>query len=146
MAKLNLILKIRYHSKGFTLIEAIVAISILIVGFMAVLQFLPVGYKLASQSRHQSQALTLTSGKMEEYLNKTYSQLATGQVESRAPSVTDTGSQLYFFETEVVITYVDENLAEIVDDQGLKKLEVITYWDEHGVERSEKLVTLIADY
>lgn len=139
--------KIQYnHQRAFTLVEAVVALAIFIIGILAILQFLPAATKLALRARHKTQAAFLTQGKMEEYLAKSYLELDTGVVEARAPVVSDTTSQLYYFEVEVEINYVDENLNEITEDQDMKKVEVTTYWDERGQEKQEGLVTLISRY
>lgn len=136
----------RHKKQGFTLIEAVVAIAIFVVGILAILQFLPAASKVAWQARHKTQAAFLIQGKLEEYLASSYEELETGVVEARAPAVSDTGSQLYYFEIEVEINYVDENLNEIGEDQDLKKIEVTTYWQEGGQEKQEKLVTLVGRY
>jgi len=136
----------KQNKRGFTLIEAIIALTIFVIGILAVVQFLPMSTKLATRARLKSQAIFLTQGKMEEYLAKSYLELTTGVVEIRAPQVSDTTSQLYYFETEVEIDYVDENLVGVSEDQGMKKIEVTTHWTERGTERQEKLVTLVSRY
>ncbi len=136
----------KQNKRGFTLVEAMIALTIFVIGILAVLQFLPMSTKLAARARLKSQAIFLTQGKMEEYLAKSYLELTTGVVEIRAPQVSDTTSQLYYFETEVEIDYVDENLVEVFEDQGMKKIEITTYWTERGTEKQDKLVTLVSRY
>lgn len=136
----------RKFKSGFTLIEAIIALTILVIGILAVLTFLPGATKMAIVARHQTQAAFLAQGKMEEYLAKSYAELETGIVEPRAPMVSDTGSQLYYFETEVEIIHIDGDFQMVAEDEGMKKIEVTTYWNEGSQERQEKLVTVVSRY
>jgi len=136
----------KQNKRGFTLIEAVIALTIFVIGILAVLQFLPMSTKLAARARLKSQAVFLTQGKVEEYLAKSYLELETGVVEIRASQVSDTTSQLYRFETEVEISYVDEDLNEVAEEQGMKKIKVTTYWTERGQGKKEELVALVSRY
>lgn len=137
---------LKKFQRGFTLVEALIAIVVLVIGILGVLQFLPSAVKLARRSRLTTQAAFLTQGKVEEYLAKSYSELATGVVEPRAPMVSDTTSQLYYFETEVQIVYLDEDLNEVGTDEGIKQIKATTYWQEGSQERQEQLTTFVSRY
>lgn len=134
------------HSWGFTLIEALIALTIFSIGILAILQIVPLATRVAMRSRLRTQAIFLSQAKEEEYLAKTYLELDPGEVESRAPIVTDTSSQLNRFETEVSITYIDETFNEVSEDTGMKKITVTTYWFEGSHERQERLVTFVSRY
>ena len=131
---------------GFTLIEAVVALAIFLIAFLAVLQFLPLGSRLAVIARHDTQAAFLAQGKMEEYIAKPYNALETGVVEARASAVADTTSQLHYFEIQTEIHHVDGDLNEVSEDEGMKKIEVTVYWREGIQDKQKSLVTVVSRY
>lgn len=133
-------------NSGFGMLEAIIALTVFIIGILGVLQVLPNAARLALQARQKTQAAFLNQAKMEEYLARSYSELEAGVAEPRAPIIADTSSQLAQFETEVVLSYIDADLNEVVDDQGLMKITITTYWPEGAREKEEQLVTFVARY
>ncbi|MDD5626797.1 MAG: type II secretion system protein [Patescibacteria group bacterium] len=133
-------------AQGFTLIEAVVALAIFLIAFLAVLQFLPLGSKLATIARHDTQVAFLAQGKMEEYIAKPYNALETGVVEARASAVEDTTSQLHYFEIQTEIHHVDGDLNEVSEDEGMKKIEVTVYWREGIQDKQKSWVTLVSRY
>jgi len=134
------------YCQAFTLVEAMVALTIFLIGFLAVLQFLPLGSKLAIIARHDTEAAFLAQGKMEEYIAKSYNALETGIVEARAPATADTTSQLHYFEIQTEIHHIDGDFNEVSEDEGMKKIEVTVYWHEGLTEKQKSLVTVISRY
>ncbi|MFA4881150.1 MAG: hypothetical protein WC650_06065 [Candidatus Doudnabacteria bacterium] len=131
---------------GFTLVEAVVALAIFLIAFLAVLQFLPLGSRLAVIARHDTQVAFLAQGKMEEYIAKPYNALETGVVETRASAVADTTSQLHYFEIQTEIHHVDGDLNEVSEDEGMKKIEVTVYWREGIQDKQKSWVTVVSRY
>jgi len=138
--------KQKNYQCGFTLIEVVVALAIFLIGALAILQFLPLGLKLAMASRFQTQAAFLAQGKMEEYLAAPYDALETGVVEERQAIVSDTASQLHNFEVQVEIHHVDGDLNEVLEDEGMKRIEITVYWPEGTQEKEKHLITLVSKY
>ncbi len=136
-----------YNSnKGFTLIEALIALLVFTLAILAVLSFAPRAIRLALHARLQTQAIFLSQAKQEEYLAKAYLDLDVGTIEARAVFTTDTTSQLHIFETEVIVASIDETFAEVSEETGMKKITVNTYWAEGNREYQETLVTFVSCY
>jgi len=136
----------KHDHRGFTLIEAVLALAIFLIGALAILHFLPMGLKLAMAGRYQTQAAFLAQGKMEQYLALPYDGLETGVVEERQAAISDPASQLHSFEVQAEIHHVDGDLNEVSEDEGMKKIEVTVYWQEGVREKEKHLITLVSKY
>lgn len=62
-------------NKGFTLIEAIIALSILSLAIIAWLQVFSLGLKLAQNAKKQTMEIFQAQGQIEEELTKPYEQI-----------------------------------------------------------------------
>lgn len=136
----------RLNRSGFTLLEAIIALMIFLVGILATLQFFPNSAKLIIAARHNTQASFLLQEKIEEYLAKPYAELETGVVEPRTRIVSDTTSQLSIFETEVRIDHLDGDFEVVMEDEGIKKINVTIYWPEGKTTKTQSLTTITSRY
>lgn len=138
--------------KGFTIIEIIVAVFILVIGIVAVLNMFPLGIQVAKLSQMASLATQLGQTKMEEMLSKPYddSALAVGTTTEDYGSIVDFASHKR--ETEIsCVRRLD--LSEVAcdydafnDPHPLKKIDITVSWKSSfgGIERSINLVTLLA--
>jgi len=61
--------------KGFTLIEAIIALSILTIAIFACLQVFALGLKLAKSAKQKTLEIMASQGQIEEALTKPYDQI-----------------------------------------------------------------------
>jgi len=129
--------------KGFTLIEAIMAMAIFSVGIMAVLTVFPKGISLGREAKEITVAAQLAQEKIEETLSLSYDDIPIGQVEARSKVETDPGSQFYIYEREVNSELVDENLFVTNDDLGLKKIQVKVYWQQPDGEKNVEIIRLL---
>ena len=129
------------EEKGFTILEAVVAISVLIIGIIAVLQVFPLALNVEKLSETETQASLLAQEKIEEKISWSYQDIAVGvEIEDSLPSPFEK------FSRETKINYVDSNLATTTSDLGLKKIEVTVRWKSplRIEEKSVELITLIA--
>lgn len=62
-------------NRGFTLIEAVIALSILSVGIIACLQVFSLGLKLAKNAKQQTQNILEAQAQIEEAFTKPYDQI-----------------------------------------------------------------------
>lgn len=115
-------------TRGFSIIEALIATSILAIGLIAIISVFPFIIKLNKQAEHYALASALARAKIEQLTVVAYDQLTVGNIEPRAKVVTDVNDQLYIFERQSTITYVDSNLQISQTETGLKKIETIVYW------------------
>lgn len=134
-------MKKRCSQKGFTLIEAMVAIFVLTVGITAVLQIFPVGLGTEKSNQLKSQAMELAQAKTEALYSQSYDDTVVGDfLEANLEPPFEN------FSRQTKITYVNSNLEEAGVDQGLKKIEVKVWWQAGLLftPREVKIVTLVA--
>lgn len=127
--------------KGFTLIEVIIAISVLAIGIVGVLYMFPTGIQIARSSWMSTIATELAQIKMEENLSKLYVDISP---ETKKPLSFPLNA--YFREVEV--TCFDPNGTGVSPDcsdpdgTGIKKIKVTVSW---GTPTKEiELNTLVA--
>ena len=128
--------------KGFTLIEVMIAILILLDGVLVVLQLFPLGYGVEQANQMKNQAVFLCQEKIETMISEPYKDIAVGTIDENPMA-----SPFQRFERETKVSYVDSNLNESTSDIGLKKIEVTVSWQSPlRVERKNvQFVTLIAE-
>lgn len=122
--------------KGFTLIEVIIAISVLAIGIVGVLYMFPMGIQIARSSWMSTIATELAQIKMEESLSKSYDDILCDGIrtppckESKARVSEDPQTPFYNYWREMELNYVDPvaNLATTTSDLGIKKIIVTVSW------------------
>jgi type IV pilus assembly protein PilV len=123
------------HSRGFTLLEVLVAIAVLAVGLlgMATLVGSVINYNQLAQ--HVTTATTLAQDRIEELKNTGYDNIAEGSsTEANIDALGDAGG-VYNRSTEV-----DEDAVF----QNTKTVEVTVSWDWKGNTHNVVLNTIIA--
>lgn len=128
--------------KGFTLLEALIAILILTMGIVAVLQIFPLAFSLEMATQRETQGIMLCQEKIEEMISKNYSDIQVG-TQTEDPL----SPPFEKFSRETKVSLVDANLNSTTTDIGLKKAEVRIFW-QSGLkirENEVKLTTLIAE-
>ncbi|MDD4989803.1 MAG: hypothetical protein PHW31_00635 [Candidatus Pacebacteria bacterium] len=127
---------------GFTLVEAIVAIGVVIIGLVAVLQVFPIGFSMEKYSQMETQAVLASQEKIEALLGESFSGLAIGTTVENSLS-----SPYELFSRTTKISFVDVNLNESANPTGLKKIEITVSWKSSlKIETKQtKLITLMAE-
>jgi len=119
---LKLVFK-KLFSNGFTLIEVMVALFVLVSGVAVLLQVFPLGFSVEKSNQYRTQAVFLAQEKIESLLANSYNDIAVGDfVEQALPS------PLTFFTRRTKVSYVNSDLQTIAFDWGLKKIEVVVSW------------------
>ncbi len=138
----------KFSVKGFTIIEATLAVVILMVGFMSVIEFFPFALKIIGDSQNLAIASNLTLSKIEEINSLPYSEIGIGTIEQKQRISGDLESYLYDFSRQTDVSYLDSNLSPSIIDSGLKKITVTTYWKSPVIsgEKSTQISTIIANY
>jgi len=123
------------HSKGFTLIEVLIAIAILAVGLlgMATLAGSIISYNQLAQ--HITTATALAQDKIEELKGSPYAAVAEGTVAESNIDASGSAGGMYNRNTEV-----DEDAAF----QNTKTVEVTVSWAWKGNTHNVVLKTIIA--
>lgn len=141
--------------KGFTIIELLVAIFILVVGIVGVLNAFPLGVQVARSAKMATVATYLAQEKIEEIISKSYdSILCYGETlppceESKARVSASFSSPFYHYWRKTRIDYVDpaDGLSTTTNNTGIKKIKVTVYWKSplKVIEDSIKITTLISE-
>ncbi len=136
------------NKKGFTLIEASVAIVVLMIGIFSVIQFFPVALQIIGDSQNRTVASSIAIAKLEEVRSSSYDEISTGTIEPKQPASNDTTSYLNRYNRETVVTLVDSNFNLSGTDVGFKKITVTVYWQSPigDKEKSTSVATVIADF
>jgi type II secretory pathway pseudopilin PulG len=130
-------------NSGFTLVEAVVAISILIIGILAIMQLFPQGMRVGRISKQMSVANNLAQAKMEEELAKHYDDIGVGIIEPKAKVDSNPSSQFYIYERQTEVDLVDADLNDSSQNIGLKKITVSIWWQEKEQEKNITLQRLL---
>ena len=132
----------KFLNVGFTFLEVIIAISVLIIGIIATLQIFPLALNIEKLNQMETQAVFLAQENIEEKISRVYQDI---QI------ITETEDPLSFpyerFSRETRVIYVDSDLATTTSDLGLKKIEVTVRWQSplRLREKNVNLITLIAE-
>ena len=123
--------------KGFTIIELVVSVSILIIAVFAINNLLTQGVSAARRSEKLTVAVNLAQAQIETILSEQYTNLPVGTYEARHVVF-----QNYYRKT--LISFIDPaTLQTITTDLGLKKVNTTVYYQIPGKEKSYTLSTII---
>lgn len=136
-----------FRRRAFTLIEALVAMTVFAAFTSAMVTIFPTSIKIISSGNQQTIAANLAQAKLESLRAITYENLPVGTYENNVRADTDPASPFYNFYYTVVINYVDDNLSTAITDTGLKKVIVtLAWWDSLRGNQSSDISTLITRY
>jgi len=128
--------------KAFTIIEIIVAITVLTIGVLGVSVFFSLALKATDSANHITSASNLAQGVIDAELVKSYDGTANT---IRVRFSTDSASPYYNYYKTVNISLIDQNLAPSGTDVGLKKIEVIVDWQEGTEVKDVQISTIKAE-
>lgn len=131
---------------GFSLLETTVALAILTIGVIYLVAVFPFGLNVARTSEQSTIAINLAQAKIEEVISTLYGEVTTGQ--SVEPSLSNLDPDFSSFARVTTVSYVDEDLSPVAQDEGLKKIAVEVLWQDSlkRATSSVSLITLIANY
>lgn len=150
MKKISFFKKPEKIPRGFTVIEVLISIFILVIGIIGVLQAFPLGVQVTKAGQMTTIAAQLAQAKLEAEFSKSYSDFLIGT--STEDYGTITNFNFYKRVTEVNCIR-SSDLTEVPCDYDLtndpfpmKKVEVTTFWKSpFGFsEKDIKLVSLIS--
>ncbi len=131
--------------KGFTLIEMLIAIILIVSGLVALMQVMSVAIFADSTLEYRLTALNLANEKLEELKDGGYCHANLDPASSPFTEASISGFG-FIDQRQWTVDYVDANLNTSVSDTGLKDVTVEVQWTQKGGTQSVAVETLIADY
>lgn len=131
--------------QGFTLIEVLIAIVLIVSGLVALMQVMSVAIFADSTLEYRLTALNLANEKLEELKDDGYSHANLDPASSPFTEVSISGFD-FIAQRQWTVDYVDANLSTSVSDTGLKDVTVQVQWTQRGGTQSVAVETLIGDY
>jgi prepilin-type N-terminal cleavage/methylation domain-containing protein len=116
------------NKKGMSLVEIMVAFSILSVAFMAISYSFPFGLTINKSAESSTIASFLAQDKVEEIISLGYDNTNVGNIEVRHKLSDNEDDYRFVYEREANISYVDSDLNYSLNDVGLKKISVTVYY------------------
>lgn len=140
-----------FQSKGITLIETIIAVSILAIGIIGVLQAFPLGAHLAKTAQMSTIATELGQAKIEQELSLPYNDIPITETVENYNSIPDFVAYKRVTQINCVrasdLTEVDCSYDPVNDPSPMKKIEVTVFWHSTlGLgEKNISLMSLIVN-
>src|SRR3990167_663762 len=88
---------------GFSLIEVIVAFTILAIAFIGLVQAFPFGLSINKEAENTTAASYLAQEKIEELVSSGYSNIGVGTIETRHRLSDEATNYLYNYQRETVV-------------------------------------------
>ncbi len=133
------------NQQALSLIEVIVALSILAFVAIGLMNMYPLGLSINSEAEKSSVASYLCQQKIEQLRASDYEDINVGVIEEKHKLSDSEDDYLYHFWRKTQIDYMDEDLNETDSDLGFKRASTTVYYI-NGVTKQEEsyhLVTLI---
>jgi len=129
------------------LIEVMVAFTILSVAFIGLVQAFPFGLSINKEAENTTEASYLAQSKIEELNSLGYSDVSVGTIEAKHRLSDDPSNYLYNYQRQTTVSYVDGDLSEVGEDQGMKKISVTIYFINaiSKTEKSFNAATLVSE-
>ncbi len=116
------------NNRGMSLIEIMVALLILMVAFIGLIQAFPFSRTIVKTAENSTKSSYLAQDELEQLLALSYENIPVGTVEAKQRLSADPTNDLYYFQRQTVVSYVDGNLQASGSDLGLKKITVTVYY------------------
>ena len=134
---------------GFTLLEILIALAILVIGVAAVINLFPIGLHASKRAADFTMVAILGQEKIAELMYLGYDRLNEIEGIDNFPDPNDpedSGGQTTFATDEAYSWWLrlDGDALVTVNNLYLATLQI--YWLDRGVERYATFVTYIADY
>lgn len=134
---------------GFTLIETVVTIFVLLFAIIAILQMFPLGIRVGQSAQMATIASELCQAKIEEIISNSYAEISVGTIEPKH----QLDSPFEKYSRQTTVACVNSNLQPVAcnydldgNPNPLKKIEVTVFWKVvfGASEKSINIISLIA--
>jgi len=132
--------------RGVSLIEALLAVAVLMIGVLATINIFPAALKISRTAEQRTIAANLAQAAIEQAFQTGFDNIAVGVIESKHRLSADSANPFYDYQRETTAAYVDGDLNVSVAATGLKKITAIVFWDSAplGLEKSLPVSILIS--
>ena len=127
------------NQQGFSLIETLVALTILTVATSYVIGVFPKGLNSSLSALEETTAVNLAQAKVEEVISTPYDEISTGVI--MEGSLSSIGADFSRYKRITTVSYVDSDLNPSISDLGLKKIKVDVVWLD-GLKKSFATTTI----
>ncbi|MFH1575354.1 MAG: prepilin-type N-terminal cleavage/methylation domain-containing protein [Candidatus Nealsonbacteria bacterium] len=135
------------QNKGITLIETIIAVSILALGIVGVLQAFPLGAHLAKTAQMSTIAAELGQAKIEQELSGLYDDVPISNTTEDYDSITNFSAYKRITQIDCVrasdLAAISCDYDLILDPSPMKKITVTVYW-RSTLGLAEKNISLLS--
>ncbi len=134
------------HQNGLSLIEIIVAFTVLAVAYIGLVQSFPFGLSINKAAESATIASYLAQDKIEELHSMGYDNIITGIIEEKHRLSDDPANYLYNFQRQTEVNCIDSDLLDSVVDTGMKKISATIYYTNaiSKTETSYNITTMIS--
>lgn len=131
--------------QGFTLIEILITIVIIVVGLIVLMRAISTGIFADANLEYRLTALNLANEKLEELREDGYSHTNLDPASSPFTEASVSGFD-FVDQRQYTVGYLDANLNSTTGDTGLKDVAMEVQWTQKNDTLSVQVQTLIADY
>jgi Tfp pilus assembly protein PilV len=137
---------LKFNNQGISLIESVMAMTLLSVGVLSIAVIFPFVIKASQTSERETVAANLAQAKIEEIFYIGYDNLATGTFESKTKLSENPENPFYHYQRETQIINIDGDLNYSASETGMKKITVTVYYNTPhlNLERSIPVSVIIA--
>lgn len=139
-------IKLNLNERGFSLVEMIIAMAVLSVAFFGLMRAFPLGISMNTSSKNETKASYLAQEKIENLFSQGYNNIATGTIESKHRLSGDPSEDLYYYQRETEVIWIDGDLNPTSSDSGMKRIDTTVYYPEGANKREQsfELNTIIS--
>ena len=133
--------ELRINPFGFSLVETLVAVAVLLIGILAISVAFPFALKVGQSAEQATIAANLAQAKIEETFQLGYDNLSVGTIEAKHRLAETSADPFYYYQRKTEVEYIDGNLNHSDTETEMKKITTTVYWYS-SVVHAEKDVSL----
>jgi len=131
--------KLKHSNKGFTLIEVMISIAILVIGLVGVVLVIPMAQKASGRSALATRSAIIASEKTEELKSKGYTELTSQATWSGADDP-------FTWEATVTdVAAIDFELTETIPAEKFVKIVMTVTYKTQGKQRTDTFTTFYTE-
>ena len=126
-------------ARGVTIIEAMLAVAVLLIGVLAAVNIFPTALKISKSAEQETVAANLAQAEIEQMFSLGYDNITVGMIEAKHRLAASSSNPFYNYQRQTIAAYVDSNLATSTTATGLLKITATVYWTGTQSSSAESL-------